>query len=155
MITDTTDRLYSDMQSHHLMPLWTLEKDILPWSPKPKALPWLWKWSDLYEIAERSGALVPIERGGDRRAIALANPGLGGLPHATPTLWAADMFVIPGWAWHEHCNASSEERATLFSIQDTPVMRALNKYREEAYTENDGHQSVTGVFRPAAGFDKV
>ncbi|MBI5830582.1 MAG: cupin domain-containing protein, partial [Chloroflexi bacterium] len=36
---------------------------------------------------------MPIERGGDRRAIALANPGLGGLPHATPTLWAAVQWL--------------------------------------------------------------
>jgi gentisate 1,2-dioxygenase len=58
-----------------------------------------------------------------------------------------DMFVVPSWAWHEHCNASPTERAVLFSIQDTPVMVALNKYREEAYVDNDGHQTVTSVFR--------
>ncbi len=357
--TEPTQELYHDMETGHLTPLWLLEKDILPWSPKPKAVPWLWKWSQLFGIAQRAGDLVPIERGGDRRAIALSNPGLGGLPHATPTLWAAvqwlngrevapahrhtaqavrfiingngafstvegdkvylqrgdlvinpawywhdhgsdadepaiwmdgldiplnnyldasffenysgeyqavkavldgtvlkygvgqlrpawearsaqhppifayrwadseralnnlakvdaspfddvaleytnphsggpvmstitcwiqmlrpgvytkchrqvnsavyhvfegrgssiingirfdweqgDMFVVPSWAWHEHCNASAQERAILFSIQDTPVMVALNKYREEAYSENDGHQAVTGVFRP-------
>jgi gentisate 1,2-dioxygenase len=354
---EALESLYGDMATGHLTPLWTLEKDILPWSPKPKTVPWLWKWSDLYEIAKRSGDLVPITRGGDRRAIALCNPGLGGQPYATSTLWAAvqwlngretapahrhtaqavrfiidgkgaystvegdkvylergdmvinppwywhdhgsdadepaiwmdgldiplnnyldasffepfsgekqevtavldgsllkygvgqlrpawesrsadyppifaykwsdteralnnlarvdaspfddvaleyanphsgssvmntltcwiqmlrpsvhgkahrqvnsavyhvfegrgstivdgirfdweqgDMFVIPSWTWHEHCNASSTERAVLFSIQDTPVMVALNKYREEAYAENDGHQTVTGVF---------
>jgi gentisate 1,2-dioxygenase len=351
--------LYDDMKGGHLTPLWKLEKDILPWSPKPKAVPWLWKWSTLYDIAERSGSLVPIERGGDRRAIALSNPGLGGLPHATPTLWAAvqwlngrevapghrhtaqalrfiidgqgsystvegdrvylergdlvlnptwlwhdhgsdsneraiwmdgldiplnnyldasffqpypgdiqkvtkvlngtvlkygvgqlrpaweaqsvsyppisaykwadteralnnlvkadaaspfddvalaytnphsggpvmktiaswiqmlrpgvhtqahrhvsstvyyvfegrgstiidglrfdweqgDMFVIPSWACHEHCNASHQERAILFSIRDDPVMLALDKYREEAYPDNEGYQKVTGVFK--------
>ncbi|MCI0556570.1 MAG: cupin domain-containing protein, partial [Anaerolineae bacterium] len=60
-----------------------------------------------------------------------------------------DMFVIPSWAWHEHNNTSAKERAILFSIQDTPVMVALNKYREEAYSENDGYQPVRDVFRPA------
>jgi gentisate 1,2-dioxygenase len=59
-----------------------------------------------------------------------------------------DLFVVPSWVWHEHCNSSSDERAILFSIQDTPVMKALNKYREEAYTENDGHQPVTDHFKP-------
>jgi gentisate 1,2-dioxygenase len=353
-------KLYGDMEGNHLIPLWKLEKSILPWVPKPKAVPWLWKWSTLYNVAERSGALVPIERGGDRRAIALSNPGLGGVPHATPTLWAAvqwlngrevapghrhtaqalrfiidgsgsystvegdkvylergdlvlnppwlwhdhgsdsderaiwmdgldiplnnyldasffepypddvqevtkvlggtvlkygvgqmrpaweskstefppvstykwadaeralenlakadaaspfddialeytnphsggpvmktmtcwiqmlrpnihtlahrqvnssvyyvvegqgstiidgtrfdwqegDMFVIPSWACHEHCNASSQDRAVLFSVQDTPVMVALGKYREEAYPDHDGHQPITGVFNP-------
>jgi len=41
-------------------------------------------------------------------------------------------------------------RAILFSMHDTPVMVALNKYREAAYTENNGHQSVTGNFTPRA-----
>lgn len=29
---------------------------------------------------------------------------------------------------------------------ETPVMKALGLYREEAYRENDGHQKVTAVF---------
>jgi gentisate 1,2-dioxygenase len=85
--------LYSDMETENLTPLWKLESDILPWSPQPRAVPWLWKWADLYEIAERSGALVPIERGGDRRAVALRNPGLDGQPYATSTLWAAVQWL--------------------------------------------------------------
>ncbi len=350
-------QLYNDMQTHSLKPLWKLEEGLLLPQPQPKTLPWLWKWDTLYEIAQRSGRLVPIERGGDRRAIALANPGLNGQPFATQTLWAAvqwlnghevapahrhtaqamrfiidgsgswstvegdrvylergdfvltapwlwhdhgskadnpavwmdgldiplnnfldasffepypqpvqevtealngtvlkygvgqlrpswekrstdyppmhtykwadteraltnlaqvdaspfddvsleyinphtggsvmpsftcsiqmlrpgihtrahrhvgssvyhafegsgetiingvrfqwqqgDFFVVPSWAWHEHVNGSQSERAILFSLHDTPVMVALNKYREEAYSEHDGHQPVTGTF---------
>ena len=357
----TTDveisQLNADMTAHSLMPLWQFEESVMPAQPQPKAIPWLWKWADLHDIAQRAGRLVPVERGGDRRAIALANPGLAGQPFATPTLWAAiqwlngkevapahrhtaqavrfiingsgswstvegdrvflergdfvltppwlwhdhgsksdepavwvdgldiplnnyldasffqpypyeaqevtkplnntvlkygvgqlqpaweqrsvnyppmhtykwaeteraltnlaqvdaspfddvaleyinphtggsvmpsfscwiqllrpgihtqahrhvggtvyhvfegqgetiingtrfpwqqgDMFVIPSWAWHEHHNASSDGRAILFSMRDTPLMVALNKYREEAYTEHDGHQPVTGDF---------
>jgi len=52
-----------------------------------------WKGKELYTIAERSGNLVPVERGGDRRAIALANPGLAPSPFATPTLWAAVQWL--------------------------------------------------------------
>jgi gentisate 1,2-dioxygenase len=54
--------------------------------------------------------------------------------------------VIPSWAYHEHINVSMIERAILFSIQDTPVMKALGKYREEALTSNDGHQTVKESF---------
>ncbi|MBI3327127.1 MAG: cupin domain-containing protein [Nitrospinae bacterium] len=56
-----------------------------------------------------------------------------------------DFFSIPPWAWHEHANEEGEE-AVLFSIQDTPVFEALGLYREEAYAEHGGHQSITGVF---------
>ncbi|WP_310462218.1 cupin domain-containing protein, partial [Sphaerotilus sp.] len=41
----------------------------------------------------RAGELVPVGRGGERRAIALANPGLDGRPFATPTLWAAIQYL--------------------------------------------------------------
>ena len=52
-------------------------------------MPW---WPSLAE----AGVLVPVGRGGERRAIALANPGLGGRPFATPTLWAAIQYLMPG-----------------------------------------------------------
>jgi gentisate 1,2-dioxygenase len=55
-----------------------------------------------------------------------------------------DLFVVPTWAWHEHASADGE--AILFSVQDTPIIRALGLYREEAYREHGGHQSVTRVF---------
>ena len=57
-----------------------------------------------------------------------------------------DLFVIPSWAYHEHINGSSTERAILFSVQDTPVMKALGKYREEALVTKNGYQNVTSVF---------
>jgi gentisate 1,2-dioxygenase len=41
-----------------------------------------------------------------------------------------DSFVIPLWRWHGHENLSEEE-AILFSMNDRPVMEALELYREE------------------------
>jgi gentisate 1,2-dioxygenase len=43
-----------------------------------------------------------VGRGGERRAIALANPALGGRPFATPTLWAAIQYLMPGEDAPEH-----------------------------------------------------
>ena len=57
-----------------------------------------------------------------------------------------DIFVIPSWVYHEHINGSKDERAILFSIQDTPILVALGKYREEALSTNGGLQIVKGVF---------
>ncbi len=57
-----------------------------------------------------------------------------------------DMFVIPSWTYHEHINESKSDRAILFSIQDTPILVALGKYREEALSSNGGHQIVNEVF---------
>jgi gentisate 1,2-dioxygenase len=58
-----------------------------------------------------------------------------------------DVVVLPSWALHEHANTSSRDAAILFSIQDRPVLEALGLYREEAMTENGGHQKVTSSFK--------
>jgi 1-hydroxy-2-naphthoate dioxygenase len=42
-----------------------------------------------------------------------------------------DSFAVPNWAWHEHANRSKSEEAILFSVNDTPIVRAFNLYREE------------------------
>jgi gentisate 1,2-dioxygenase len=31
---------------------------------------------------------------------------------------------VPSWAVHEHVNGSGDERAILFSVQDTPLLQA-------------------------------
>jgi gentisate 1,2-dioxygenase len=42
-----------------------------------------------------------------------------------------DSFVVPLWQWHAHENLGGDE-AILFSMNDRPVMEALQLYREEA-----------------------
>ncbi|MEH3079322.1 MAG: hypothetical protein PGN11_22170 [Quadrisphaera sp.] len=87
------EELYADFGSENLIPLWTQIGDLMPTSPRPRAVPHVWRWNTLLPLAERAGDLVPVGRGGERRAIALANPGLGGQPFATPTLWAAIQYL--------------------------------------------------------------
>jgi gentisate 1,2-dioxygenase len=57
------------------------------------------------------------------------------------------MFVLPSWAAHEHVNASDAKRAILFSITDTPLVRAVDKYRVQRL---DCSQEVTGTFDAAS-----
>jgi gentisate 1,2-dioxygenase len=88
-------QLYDDFAGHGLMPLWTQRAGLMPLAPEPAAVPHVWPWADVYPLAARSGELVAVGRGGERRAIAYANPGLGGEPYATPTLWAAVQYLGP------------------------------------------------------------
>lgn len=62
----------------------------------------MWRWEQLRALAAQAGEIVPVGRGGERRAIALANPALGGRPFATPTLWAAIQYLMPGEDAPEH-----------------------------------------------------
>jgi gentisate 1,2-dioxygenase len=89
------EELYSAFEAAHLAPLWTQREGLMPVAPHPDAVPALWRWSALLPLAKQAGALVPVGRGGERRAIALANPGLPGTPYATPTLWAAIQYLGP------------------------------------------------------------
>jgi len=43
-----------------------------------------------------------------------------------------DLFCVPTWCVHEHVNGSATDDAVLFSYDDSPVMKALGFYREEA-----------------------
>jgi gentisate 1,2-dioxygenase len=96
------DDLYEAFNTEHLAPLWTQVGDLMPTEPAPRARPHVWRWNALLKLAERAGQLVPVGSGGERRAIALANPGLGGLPYATPTLWGAIQYLAPGETAPEH-----------------------------------------------------
>lgn len=88
-------QLYEDFAAAHMSPLWLQREGLMPIAPQPRARPALWRWSSLYPLAQRAGELVPVGRGGERRAIALANPGIPGEPYATPTLWAAIQYLGP------------------------------------------------------------
>jgi gentisate 1,2-dioxygenase len=100
--TAELDELYRGFEKEMLVPLWTEIGDLMPAHPRSKAQPHLWRWDSLLPLAQRAGELVPVGRGGERRAIALANPSLGGRPFASPTLWAAIQYLMPGEDAPEH-----------------------------------------------------
>ncbi|MEU3226247.1 cupin domain-containing protein [Streptomyces sp. NPDC006976] len=101
-VTPALRELYRGFEQELLVPLWTGIGDLMPAHPRSRATPHLWRWENLRELAARAGELVPVGRGGERRAIALANPSLGGRPFATPTLWAAIQYLMPGEDAPEH-----------------------------------------------------
>ena len=117
------DQLYHDFDTAHLNPLWTQIDDLMPMTPTSKAVPFVWKWSTLYPLAQRAGELVPVGRGGERRAIALANPGLGGAPYATPTLWAAIQYLGPEETAPEHRHS---QNAFRFVVEGEGVWTVVN-----------------------------
>ena len=112
-VSPALEELYRSFEAELLVPLWAEIGDLMPVHPRPKAVPHLWRWERLRELAARAGELVPVGRGGERRAIALANPGLGGRPFATPTLWAAIQYLMPGENAPEHRHTQHAFRFVL------------------------------------------
>lgn len=115
--------LYAGFEREHLKPLWTQLGNLMPMHPKPRAVPHVWKWANLYPLAKRSGDLVPVGRGGERRALGLANPGLEGNAFVSPTLWAAIQYLGPRETAPEHRHA---QNAFRFVVEGEGVWTVVN-----------------------------
>ncbi len=133
--------LYRGFESEMLIPLWTEIEGLMPPAPVSDASPHLWQWKTLFDLAGRAGDLVPVGRGGERRAIALANPGLGGRPFASPTLWAAIQYLNP----HEDAPVHRHtQHAFRFVVEGEGVWTVVN---------GDPVAMRRGDFLPQAGWN--
>jgi gentisate 1,2-dioxygenase len=135
------EELYRGFERELLVPLWTEIGDLMPLHPGTKATAHLWRWENLVKLADRAGHLVPVGRGGERRAIALANPSLGGKPYATPTLWAAIQYLMPGEDAPEHRHT---QHAFRFVVEGEGVWTVVN---------GDPVRMSRGDFLPQSGWN--
>jgi gentisate 1,2-dioxygenase len=151
------ESLYRGFEEELLVPLWTEIGDLMPGSPNSDAVPHLWRWSNLLPMAERAGALVPVGRGGERRAIALANPGLGGKPFATPTLWAAIQYLNPREDAPVHRHTQNAFRFVVEGegvwtvVNGDPVAMRRGDFLPQAGWNWHGHHNVSD--QPMAWID--
>ncbi|MEU6134903.1 cupin domain-containing protein [Nocardioides sp. NPDC047086] len=140
-VTPELEALYRGFEQELLVPLWTEIGDLMSAHPRSRAVPHLWKWANLVELAGRAGEIVPVGRGGERRAIALANPSLGGRPFATPTLWAAIQYLMPGEDAPEHRHT---QHAFRFVVEGSGVWTVVG---------GDAVPMNRGDFLPQAGWN--
>ncbi|MFE9097004.1 cupin domain-containing protein [Streptomyces sp. NPDC007264] len=140
-VTPALEALYRGFENELLVPLWTEIGDLMPAHPRSRAVPHLWRWERLRELAAQAGDLVPVGRGGERRAIALANPALDGRPFATPTLWAAIQYLMPGEDAPEHRHT---QHAFRFVVEGEGVWTVVGR---------DPVPMRRGDFLPQAGWN--
>jgi gentisate 1,2-dioxygenase len=115
--------LYASMGKANIQALWTQAADLMPERPAPRAEPWLWRWETVLALAAEAGESVPVGRGGERRALALANPGLDGLPFTTPTLWGAMQYLNARESAPAHRHSPA---AIRFVLQGQGVWTTVN-----------------------------
>jgi gentisate 1,2-dioxygenase len=106
------DAFYGEIEQLHLQPLWEMAGLLTP-TPVVKAVPYRWSADDLHKMAARAGELVPIDRGGDRRVLAMSNPGLEGAPFVSGTLWAAVQYLQAGEVAPAHRHTPAALRFVL------------------------------------------
>ncbi|MGW0180937.1 cupin domain-containing protein [Nocardia sp. NPDC003345] len=147
-VTPALEDLYRGFEQELLVPLWTEIGDLMPAHPRSRAVPHLWRWENLLRLAARAGDIVPVGRGGERRAIALVNPALGGRPFATPTLWAAIQYLMPGEDAPEHRHT---QHAFRFVVQGSGVWTVVGGTGDTA--TGDAVPMRRGDFLPQAGWN--
>jgi gentisate 1,2-dioxygenase len=155
--TPDLDALYRGFESELLVPLWTEIGDLMPMHPRSRASANVWRWSNILPMAEEAGRVVPVGRGGERRAIALANPGLGGRPFATPTLWAAIQYLNPGEDAPVHRHTQNAFRFVVEGegvwtvVNGDPVAMRRGDFLPQGGWAWHGHHNATD--RPMAWID--
>lgn len=106
-------KFYTDTEEAYLPALWKYFSQLVTPKPVVDALPYLWKWEEVYPLVMRAGD-IPIERGGERRVLILNNPGLAHLKTATRNIYAGVQMVKPGEIAPAHRHTQS---AIRFIIQ--------------------------------------
>lgn len=73
--------------------------------------PMLWRNGDIVHLLKLLEAEIPLEAGGDRRTLRLANPGLAS--GTTPTFWGSIQHILPGEIATAHRHAANAFRFVL------------------------------------------
>ncbi|OFW04920.1 MAG: cupin [Acidobacteria bacterium RIFCSPLOWO2_02_FULL_68_18] len=84
------------LTASNALPLWPSLRGILPYGrPVNRTVPHLWHYRELRPLLLRAGELTSIEEA-ERRVLMLANPGLGGQPFATASIFLGLQLLLPG-----------------------------------------------------------
>lgn len=99
----TLEELDRELAKKNLIGFWSgsivgFEENI---EPKSAVLPYLWKWSDIYDGLMKAREVVSLEMS-ERRTVRLANPGLPETGFASPTIHMSVQLVRPGEVARAH-----------------------------------------------------
>lgn len=116
--SETVQAFNRELEAVHLGPLWNAIPELMPREPKPHAVPYLWRWETIREKLEKAKTIFTPDRGGERRAIYLQNPGLKdrvpwGWAAATQTLYAAVQLILPGEVAPSHRHTQNAIRFVI------------------------------------------
>jgi gentisate 1,2-dioxygenase len=118
---------YRDLERYSAAPLWTVLHQLLSPEPRPRAVPYLWRWAEMRPQVHRAGELIDAVQA-ERRVVMLLNPGLPGACAITGTLYAGLQLILPGEVARSHRHTAA---AIRFIVEG-----------HGAYTAVDGEQTL-------------
>ncbi|MGY4691494.1 cupin domain-containing protein [Salibacterium sp. K-3] len=124
------------IEKKSLGPLWNAIPELVSKEPKPLAVPYLWKWETLRNYLMEATEIFTPERGGERRAIYLQNPGLKdrepwGWGAATQNIYAAVQLILPGEQAPSHRHTQSALRFIINGEGAYSVINGERMYMNE------------------------
>lgn len=134
--SQTVQDFNKEIEKYHLGPLWNAIPDLMHKQPTPQAVPYLWKWETLYAKLMEAREIFTPDRGGERRAIYLQNPGLTyrqpwGWASTTQTLYAAVQLILPGETAPSHRHTQSALRFIMKGEGAYTIIQGERIFMEE------------------------
>ncbi|HUP97894.1 MAG TPA: cupin domain-containing protein [Usitatibacter sp.] len=100
---------YRTLEPHHMAPLWTRLKALVPREPATLAVPHRWKYDDVRPLVMASAGHISAAEA-ERRVLILENPAMGGASQITSTLYAGLQLIMPGEVAPAHRHTQSALR---------------------------------------------
>jgi gentisate 1,2-dioxygenase len=124
------------IEQHHIGPLWNAIPELVSKEPKKHAVPYLWKGKTLHNLLKEATKIFTPDRGGERRAIYLQNPGLTdrkpwGWASATQNIYAAVQLILPGEVAPSHRHTQSAMRFIMEGTGAYSIVDGERMYMEE------------------------
>ena len=104
----------TSLQNRAVSPLWDVMAALVTETPKPNAMPFLWRYDELKPLLLEAGNRITAEQA-ERRVLILENPGTGGNHTVTDALYAGLQLVLPGETAPVHRHTQSALRFVLES----------------------------------------
>src|SRR5215467_5936314 len=117
---------YTRLEKKNTAPLWETLGKLFPMEPKPSCIPVLWNYTDdIRPLLLEAGGLISAKEAA-RRVLILANPGLGGIPQITQSLYAGIQLILPGEVAPTHRHTAS---AIRFIVEGSGAYTAVEGER--------------------------
>jgi len=121
------EEYYQRLHSKGAVPLWDVLADLIPHTPRPSAVPALWRYDEMRPLLLEAGGVITADEA-ERRVLALENPGLPGSCLITRSLYAGLQLIMPHEIAPTHRHTMS---ALRFVLEGTG-----------AYTAVDGERTI-------------
>jgi gentisate 1,2-dioxygenase len=121
------EEFYGRIDPHHMAPLWTRLKALVPAQPTPIGVAHHWRYEDVRPFVLESAQHISA-REAERRVLILENPALRGTSQITSVLYAGLQLIMPGEVAPAHRHTQS---ALRFIVEG-----------RGAYTAVDGEKTI-------------